>query len=225
MKTMTNRPPQTTHAVSDAFIASLVADLKPTPPLTQSGGMARAGLAALAAIAIAIFGIGIRRDLAAGQLDPVFLLSSGLFLLLACASAWSVIQMSRPHVGNHQSGWIWAIAMAALLPVSALLTWFVSLARGGTLTVDGEGWQCLVMGTVLGALMPVLLTLWLRRGAPTSPERAGLLTGIAAGSSGIFAFALHCPHNDIAHIGLWHGLAVVVSAVLGRLIVPSAIRW
>ncbi len=217
MKTMPNR--------SEGLIDLLVADLKPTPPLTQSGGMARAGLAALAAICIAVFGIGIRRDLAAGQLDPVFLLSSGLFLLLACASAWSVIQMSRPHVGNHQTGWAWAIAMAAVLPVSGLLTWVVSLASGGTLAVDGEGWKCLVMGTALGALMAAGLTLWLRRGAPTSPERAGLLTGIAAGSTGMFAFALHCPHNDIAHIGLWHGLAVVVSSVLGRLLIPSAIRW
>ena len=217
MKTMPNRP--------EALIDMLVADLKPVAPLTQSGGMARAGLAALAAIGIAVFGIGIRRDLAVGQLDPVFLLSSGLFLLLACASAWSVIQMSRPHVGNHQTGWAWAMAMAALLPVSGLLTWIVSLARGATLTIDGEGWKCLVMGTALGALMAVLLTLWLRRGAPTLPERAGLLTGIAAGSSGIFAFAIHCPHNDIAHISLWHGLAVVVSAVLGRWLVPFAIRW
>lgn len=217
MMTMPNRP--------YSLIDSLAADLKPTPPLTQSGGMARAGLAALAAIGISIFGIGIRRDLLAGQLDPVFLLSSGLFLLLACASAWSVVQMSRPHVGNHQTGLVWAIAMAAMLPVSGLLTWIVSLASGGTLTVDEEGWKCLVMGTALGAFMAAGLTLWLRRGAPTSPERAGLLTGIAAGSSGMFAFALHCPHNDIAHIGLWHGLTVVVGAGLGRWIVPSMIRW
>jgi hypothetical protein len=135
------------------------------------------------------------------------------------------VQMSRPQVGNQQTGWVWALAMAGVLPVSALLTGIVALASGGTLAVDGEGWKCLAMGTVLGGLMALFLTLWLRRGAPTSPERAGMLTGIAAGSAGIFAFALHCPHNDIGHIGLWHGLAVVVSAMLGRLIVPRAIRW
>ena len=123
MKTMPNHP--------DSLIDSLVADLKPSTPLTQSGGMARAGLAAMAAIGISIFGIGIRGDLLKGQLDPVFLLSSGLFLLLACASAWSVIQMSRPHVGNHQTGWAWAIAMAAVLPVSAVLTAIVSVAEIG----------------------------------------------------------------------------------------------
>ena len=81
------------------------------------------------------------------------------------------------------------------------------------------------MGIALGSIVGLSLTFWLQKGAATSPERAGLLTGLAAGSSGIFAFALHCPHNDIAHIGLWHGLAVAVSAAIGRLIVPRAIRW
>ncbi len=209
----------------DLFIETLVADLKPVTPLTQTGGMARAGFAMLVAIGIVFFAIGIRRDILSNELNPMFVLSSGLFLLLACASAWSVVQMSRPHVGNHQSGWAWAIAMSSVLPVSALLTGILALAHGETLSIDADGWKCVAMGTALGALVAITLTLWLRRGAPTSPERAGMLTGIAAGSAGIFAFALHCPHNDLAHFGLWHGLPVVVSAVLGRLVVPSLVRW
>jgi hypothetical protein len=88
-----------------------------------------------------------------------------------------------------------------------------------------HGLDCLMMGSGLGLLIAAVLVWWLRRGAPTSPERAGLLTGIAAGSFGIFAFSFHCPYNDIVHIGLWHGLAVVVSAALGRLIVPRLIQW
>ena len=155
----------------------------------------------------------------------LFLLSAGLFLLLACAASFSVIQMSRPQVGNHQTGWIWASAMAALLPAIALLTALVSLAKGENPHLELSGWNCMAMGTALGLIVAAVLTAWLRRGAPTSPAKAGLLIGIASGSAGIFAFSLHCPHNDIAHIGVWHGLAVVVSAVLGRLAIPAAIRW
>ncbi len=205
----------------DNFIETLIKELEPVNPLTQTGGLARAATAALAASGIAVFGIGLRPDL----LDPMFLLSSGLFLLLACAASFSVIQMSRPQVGNHQTGWLWASAMAALLPASALLSLLGVFARGGHPAIDAEGWNCAAMGVALGMVVAAVLTLWLRRGAPSSPERAGLLTGIASGSTGMFAFALHCPHNDIAHIGLWHGLAVLVSAILGRLIMPSAIRW
>jgi hypothetical protein len=112
-----------------------------------------------------------------------------------------------------------------VLPASAALIAGIAWFRGARLSVDSGGVTCLAIAVVLGLLVGLVLVLWLRKGAATSPERAGLLTGLAAGSSGIFAFALHCPHNDIVHIGLWHGLAVVVSAAIGRLVVPAAIRW
>ena len=210
---------------SHAFIDSLVADLEPVAPLTRSGGLTGAFVAALAAVGVAAFGIGLRPDILAGKLDPVFLLSSGLFLLLACAATFAVVQMSRPRVGNHQTGWLWAAAMAALLPAAGLLTWLAARLGGGHAAVDLAGWKCLVMGITLGLGVAAILSVLLRRGAPTSPERAGLLTGIAAGSAGIFAFSLHCPHNDIVHIGLWHASAVVVSAVAGRWIIPALVRW
>ena len=210
---------------SQTLIDSLVADLEPVAPLTRDSALTGAAAAMLAACAIAAFGIGLRPDILTGKLDPVFLLTSGLFLLLACAATFSVVQMSRPQVGNHQSGWLWAVAMAALLPASALLTWLVSLPGRSHAVVDPEGWICLVMGGTLGLGLAIILAVRLRRGAPTSPERAGLLSGIAAGSAGIFAFSLHCPHNDIMHIGLWHTSAVLVSALAGRWIVPAFVRW
>jgi hypothetical protein len=205
---------------TNTFIESLVADLEPVAPLTRSGGLTGALVATLAAVCLAILAFGLRPGLFAGELDPVFLLSSGLFLLLACAATFAVVQLSRPQVGNHQTGWIWALAMAALLPASGLLTWLA-----GTAAVDPGGWKCLGLGVVLGLGVAAILTLQLRRGAPTSPERAGWLSGIAAGAAGIFALSMHCPNDDIVHIGLWHASAVAASAVAGRWIIPALIRW
>lgn len=210
---------------TDAFIASLVSDLTPVRRITASSGLLLAGSAALLAVLVVTLAFGIRPELLGGHVDPVFLLSVGLFLMLGCASVWSVIQMGRPYVGNHQSGWLWATAMAALLPASALISAGASMANGASTPVDGEGWRCLAGGVTLGLGMAALLTLWLRQAAPTALARAGLLTGLAAGSTGIFAFALHCPHNDLGHIGIWHGLAVAVSALAGLWSVPRAIRW
>ena len=48
---------------------------------------------------------------------------------------------------------------------------------------------------------------------------------MAAGSAGIFAVTLYCPHNDLLHIGFWHGLSVVLAGIAGRLIIPSLVRW
>jgi hypothetical protein len=207
------------------LIESLVADLEPVAPLTRSRGLAAALVAALAAIGVAAATLGLRSDIFTGVPDPVFLLSSGLFLLLACAATFAVVQMSQPRVGNHQSGWLWAAAMAALLPASALLTWLAALFGEGRAPVDLAGWKCLAAGLVFGLGVAVVLTMQLRRGAPTSPERSGLLCGIAAGAAGIFAVSLHCPHSEIMHIGLWHASAVAVSAMAGRWIIPALVRW
>jgi len=210
---------------SNSLISELVGGLEPVRPLRLSGGLsfAFAGLGVTLAAVALLF--GFRADVLAGNFDPVFLLATGLFFLLGLAAAATVIVMSRPHVGSDHSGWRWAAAMTALLPIAAIIT---GLKRGPSAISAagaGHGLDCLVAGSVLGVLIAAALVWWLRRGAPTSPERAGLLTGIAAGSFGIFAFSFHCQYNDIVHIGLWHGLAVAVSAGLGRLFVPRLIRW
>lgn len=208
-----------------ALIAQLVDGLEPVRPLRFSSGLAfaLAGLGVTVATVVLMF--GVRPDVLAGRFDPVFLLATGLFLLLGLASAVTVIVMSRPRVGSDHGGWLWAAAMAGLLPVAAAI---IGLGRGASVisnTAVEHGLDCLIMGSGLAFLTFALLVWWLRRGAPTSPERAGLLTGLAAGSFGIFAFSFQCIYNDIVHIGLWHSGAVAVSAAIGRLAVPAMIRW
>ncbi len=206
-------------------IEGLVDDLRPIEPMTRTAGLSRVGGALILAVGIVALFIGFRADLLALTPDPMLVLTSGPFLLLACAAGAAAVRMSLPHLGNTPIGWPWAAAMTALLPAGALLDWGDALVSDSRIDVDAMGWACTAMGLLLGLFMAVTLTLWLRRGAPTSPERAGLLVGIASGSAGMFAYSLHCPHTDISHIGLWHSLAVVLSAAAGRWIVPAWVRW
>lgn len=210
---------------TDALIAELVGDLEPVQPLRFSNGLGFALVGMGTAFLLVALLLGIRADVMAGSFNPVFLLATGLFLLLGLSAAVTVVMMGRPRVGSDHGGWVWAAAMAALLPLAAGIT---GLGRSGTnlsAMIAGDGSYCLLRGSLLSILTLVLLAGWLRRGAPTSPERAGLLAGIAAGSFGIFAFSFHCPNNDIIHIGVWHSLVVVVSAIVGRVAVPRFIRW
>lgn len=209
----------------DTLIAGLVADLEPVRPLRQRQGMARAVLALIAGAAVMTLGFGLRRDIAAGQPDPMFMTSSGLFLVLALASAWAVIDMARPYVGTRREGWGWTALMAAVLPVSAVTLAFADWLRGRSVAVDHDGITCLTFGVVVGLLTATTLTIWLRRGAPSSPKRAGLLTGVASGAAGIFAVGLYCPHSDLLHIGIWHGAAVIVMGLAGRLLLPRLLAW
>lgn len=210
---------------TDAFLASLVADLKPVAPLRQRNGMALAGLA-LALGAVLVVGLlGLRRDFAAGQPEPLALIAAGLFLVLALASAWGAIDMARPAVGTRRDGWGWTALMAAVLPAAAMAVSALSALAGQPVAIDHTGYPCLCLGAAVGLLTGAALVAWLRRGAPSSPARAGLLAGVAAGAAGIFAVSLWCPHNSLLHIGFWHGGTVIVMGLLGRLALPRLLAW
>lgn len=209
----------------DTFISGLVNDLAPVRPLRQGMGMGWAIAALLAGAAGMIGWFGLRADMQAGQPEALALLAAGLFLVLALASAWAVVDMARPQVGSRREGWGWNALMVALLPASALVLMTANLLRGAPSGLVDNGAECVTSGLLWGLLTSAALVLWLRRGAPAQPGRAGLLTGVAAGSAGIFAVSLYCPQNDLLHIGVWHGLTVILAGILGRIAVPRLVRW
>lgn len=210
---------------SELLIAELVDGLEPVRPLGQGRGMALA-VTALVAGAIGMLAVyGVRADIVAGRPDSMLLMGGGLFLVLALASAWAVIDMARPFVGARRDGWGWTALMAGVLPLAALATIVSAWMHGEGGGIDSDGFDCMRYGLLWSVLSFAVLTFWLRRGAPMRPARAGLLTGVAAGAAGIFAVSLYCPHNDLTHIGLWHGLTVVLAGLIGRLAVPKLIVW
>jgi hypothetical protein len=202
------------------LIDSLVDGLAPVAPMRSLTAVGRTLAGTLAAILMIALVMGLR-----GHISPLFLISAGLFLILGMAASLTVIAMARPQVGSDRSGWAWAAAMVALLPATTLILALFHPASAWNQSDPLAGVLCMAMGVIAGLASGGVLVAWLRRGAPTSPERAGLITGIAAGSLGMFAFALYCPDDDIYHIGLWHSASVVAAAVLGRWIVPRLIRW
>ncbi|MGE0178308.1 MAG: NrsF family protein [Sphingomonas sp.] len=203
----------------------LADELTPVRRLRPAGGaLAVAAATGLAAVLTSIL-IGPRPDLAEGAIHPMFLMRAGLLFLLGAASLVAVIGMARPAVGNHRNDWRWALAAAALVPMAAIV---IATAGGPPLAeriYPSNGAQCLLFTLGGGLVIGAALTLWLRHGAPTSPERAGLLVGLASGSFAAFAYSLHCPHNDLVYIGLWYTLAVALVTALGRLAIPPLIRW
>jgi hypothetical protein len=210
---------------SSALIDRLVDDLAPVRRLDARTGLLNAGLMALATIGLCALIFGLRFDMMAGRPDPVFMLASGLIFVLALASTVALIGMSRPGVGQAHRGWIWAAVGVGLLPLGAVLS--LIIAGSGEEMVSGaaRGADCMMKATGLGLGFALVHIFTLRKGAPTSPERAGWLVGVTAGSLGSFAYGLHCPVNDLIHLGLWHVLPIVLSAALARALVPPLIRW
>lgn len=205
-------------------IQQLVDDLEPVRSLRPKQSMAASLIITGAILLLIILWLGPREDMMAGRPDSMFLLRSGILLLLGLANGYAAIAMASPSVGRQGSGWQIALAAAALFPLAALIV-SMSISPADAMTATQTGLQCLRMSVMGGLATAVPMVLHLRRGAPASPERAGWLTGIASGGLGAFAYGFHCPFNSIIYIGLWYTLAVGISAVIGRLVVPRLIRW
>ncbi len=215
----------TVHQVFDFDV--LVEELRPVRPLKTWHALCYTLAAATLVTLIVIYVYGLRTDLAKGVVHPMVLLRGGALLLLGISTMLAAIASGRPAVGraNGGAGWWWTLATAALFPLSAA---FLFISGAPVTLVDLHatlGMYCLKIGGAAALLIGTTLTLWLRQSAPTSPNQAGGLTGLAAGSLGTFAFSLHCPETGIYYIGLWYSLTVGLSALIGRLIVPRLVRW
>lgn len=210
---------------TNSLIESLTADLKPVRPLRFREGLVLVLAAVALTVALVARFLGLRDDVLAGEPAPLFLISNGLFLMLGLAAATSVVMMGNPQVGNRYDGWKWALAMTGLLPLAAGVSALASWSGHPAVIFPEHDPLCVSAGVMFGGLTALALILWLRRGAPVSRARAGLLTGIAAGAIGTFADGLYCPLDSIYHLGFAHSLPVLIGGFLGRILVPRLIRW
>ncbi|MFM9853120.1 MAG: NrsF family protein [Sphingomonadaceae bacterium] len=211
--------------MSKLSIEDLVADLKPSRQVSPRDAYMGVGLAVGLLISVIAMEFGLRDDVMAGSPEPLVMIRGGTLLLLAFAALASVIASARPGVGQSSNGWMWALAAAALFPVTSI---FASIIKGSMpmeeLTAT-SGFACIAFSAAGALLVGGGLTVWLRQGAPTAIERTSWLVGLAAGSFGNFAYSLHCPSDTVHYVGIWYTLVVALCAVGGRLILPKLIRW
>jgi hypothetical protein len=216
--------------MKDSFdIDALAATLTPVRRVqTRDGMFAALGAAALTSLVVVLH-YGLRADLAAGEPHPMVMLRGGMLVLLGIATTIAAIAAARPAVGQGQNGWAWALAAAAIMPISAagmfLYHWMMHMPFGAGAMDFTYAPYCVGISGLSAIVIGGALTLWLRTGAPTALNRSGWLVGLAAGSFGTFAYSLHCPSDSIYYIGLWYSFAVGICAVFGRFTVPHLIRW
>ncbi|MGB5075947.1 MAG: DUF1109 domain-containing protein [Sphingorhabdus sp.] len=205
-------------------IADLVDDLEPVHALNPRRPMLIALAVTLGLFIFVGLTSGLRKDLLSGHPESIFLLRSGILLLLGVGTAHAVLEMASPAVGKPQSSWQLALAAALLFPLAALIVALTGNSENVMAEMNSVG-QCLAF-SIFGALATAVpMVVHLRHGAPTSHSRAGWLVGLASGGLGALAYNLHCPFDDVVYIGTWYTLSVGTSAVIGRIFVPRLIRW
>jgi hypothetical protein len=206
-------------------IETLVADLQPVRPVSPRGGVLIALFAAAVVVAIIAAAFGLRTDVVAGNPHPMVMLREGMLLLLGFASLAAVVASARPGVGQSSTGWRWALAAASLFPLTSIALAMTTEGFPLDVLFSVDGPWCLGISLSGGLLIGAGLTVWLRGGAPTALNRIGWLVGLTSGSFGAFAYGLHCPSITVFYVGLWYTGAILLCALVGRLIVPRLIRW
>lgn len=210
---------------SNSLIDALVADLAPVRPLRNRDGALRVALAAALTLAAVLGLLGLSAPLRAGTMSPMFPLANGLLLLLGLAASASTIAQAAPRVGSRHDGPRWAMAMAAVFPAAALVLLAMHHDEAGHLIAADSAWHCLAASLLASLLVGGTLLAWLRRGAPASPETAGMHLGVAATALGTAIYGFACPADNFYHLGIWHALPVVAGSLVGRHLIPSLLRW
>jgi len=210
-------------------IDRLAGELVPVRRLRVREGLAIA-LAMMAICGLAIgFGLGVRGDVANGVPHWMFIARSATLLGLGTAAAAAALSSASPSIGGaRRTFWTWTLAIASVFPLGAIGVWIGdvrSLDDARRFLDPQYGMQCLRMSALCAAFIGTAMTVWMKRGAPVSPNRSGWLVGLASGSLGAAAYSISCSENVVMYIGTWYTLAIAGCAIAGRLIVPRVLRW
>lgn len=209
---------------TDDLIRLIAEDSAPAPSwaprLLGALALALAGSAILFAALL-----DVRAGLMQSEVMRIVLMKLAVTVPVAVAGvmlAWRALQPGRDARGLR---WLWAVPVVAL---SAALIWDMAQRGldGAAARLFGVSPLGCTLDMALLSLPPLMALLWLcRRGAPTSPERAGLLAGFGAAGVGASVFALHCPNDSPLFVLAWYSLAALIIGALGRFLGRRYLAW
>ncbi len=180
---------------------------------------------ALGALLLMAALLGVRHDLGAAVLLPMFWVKVAFVACLAAASWAAVLRLSRPGV---RLAWVPGALAAPVLTLwvlAAVVLIQAAPAERPRLFL-GDTWEsCPLLVAMLSA--PVFAAvLWALKGlAPTRLRLAGAAAGLLSGAVGALVYCLHCPESGAPFIGFWYVLGMLVPTAAGALLGPRLLRW
>jgi len=169
--------------------------------------------------------LGVRPDLAAAVLLPMFWVKLAFAGSLAAAGLIAAMRLSRPGVRLARA--------SAALGAPILAMWV--LAATDLIRTDSTEWPALFFGETwtscpfLIAMLSVpvfIAVVWAMKGlAPTRLRLAGAAAGLLAGAAGATVYCLHCPELAAPFVGFWYLLGMLIPTAVGALLGPRLLRW
>jgi hypothetical protein len=202
------------------LIRLLAEDCRPVQPLRRPWIRTAEWLGvALLYVALVVFVVSPRADLAAKASDWHFIVEQLLALATGIAAAAVALAMIIP--GHSRK--------LPALPFLSLSIWFASLGQayvqgdlGDWTRLDPGGlslhpdWYCVPAIALVGSVPAIVMTLMLHRGAPLTPHLTAVLGGLAAAALGNFGIRFFCTHDGSLMVLAWQfGTVCVLSALAG----------
>lgn len=211
---------------TDELIAVLSTNVEPVDTgRIVSNVLVAIVLGTAAALAAAVFALGVRMDLHESNALAFLLVKLTFGFAVVGLASMYLIKHIRP--GGEFHSWLAlttlpflaAMILAAINLISAPPSHWKNMALGD------EWLQCLLSIPII-AIVPFAVIMWaVRLAAPTDLVRTGALAGLLAGGMSATAYALHCTDDSLSFVALWYGGTVLLCTLAGAALGPRLLRW
>jgi hypothetical protein len=169
--------------------------------------------------------LGVRHDLEAAMLLPMFWVKLAFVAFLVAASMLAVLRLSRPGV---LLAWVPGALAAPVLTMWLLAAYALMRADPAQRAqlFFGDTWTSCPLLVALLSSPAFAAVLWVTRGlAPTRLRLTGAAAGLLAGAVGALVYSLHCPELTAPFLGFWYLLGMLIPTAAGALLGPRLLRW
>jgi hypothetical protein len=182
-------------------------------------------LGALGAALLLATLLGLRSDLAAAVLWPMFWIKFAYVACLAAASLLAVLRLTRPGL---RLAWVPGALAAPVLAMWALAAFALMRAEPPQRAwlFFGDTWTSCPLLVAMLSVPAFVAVFWAIRGlAPTRLRLAGAAAGLFSGAVGALVYCLHCPELEAPFVGFWYLLGMLIPTAVGALLGPRLLRW
>lgn len=183
------------------------------------------GWGTCAAILIMAIRLGVRPDIRAAALLPMFWMKLVFPLAGAACAIRIALRLARPGMRIGRAPALFAALLLTIWTAGALVLLHASAEQRDYL-IHGQSWKVCPYYIALISTPVFVAAIWaMRRLAPTRPALAGAAAGLVAGTIAVAVYALHCPEMEAPFLAIWYVLGMFIPVVVGALLGPALLRW
>lgn len=204
-----------------AMLATGAGPAKPNRPVRDFAPALLLGLAASAAVSLAVRGpVPVAMWSGAALWTKL-----GYALALALACGYLAAALGRPGAPHRRPVLGVGLVLAAMALIGGVAIGGVAPSERARFVLGSTALICpwaiplLALPTLLGLLRV------LGEAAPTRPRGAGFAAGLLAGAVGAAGYALSCAEVSTGFIAVWYTAGIILTGGLGALVGPRALRW